>query len=197
MGGAQRRALPDRVGVGERGRYAGPGSPDAVRDVAGRRAEVVTALWKGWPRTPVRPAGGGPTTGSSPPPTPTTSRWSRTPSRCASTRPCSSPALAKASAWRSPDLPGGGITVRDSKNPSRPALCFTTEEWSALRKGMIDGSPVGPADHTEKGRIPQSIAGGCGHCRTDVPTPGPPLLLTRATAGVLIRPLRRSFRGAW
>ncbi|MBT2401952.1 DUF397 domain-containing protein [Streptomyces sp. ISL-100] len=38
------------------------------------------------------------------------------------------------------DLPGGAIAVRDCKNPSRPALCFNAAEWSALRKGMIDGS---------------------------------------------------------
>ncbi len=37
------------------------------------------------------------------------------------------------------DLPGG-IAVRDSKNPSLTALRFTAEEWSALRKAMIDGS---------------------------------------------------------
>ncbi|MGW3929447.1 DUF397 domain-containing protein [Streptomyces microflavus] len=34
----------------------------------------------------------------------------------------------------------GGITVRDSKNPSLTALCFTAAKWSALRKGMVDGS---------------------------------------------------------
>lgn len=38
------------------------------------------------------------------------------------------------------DLPGGGVAIRDSKNPTRPALCYTAEEWEAFRKGVISGA---------------------------------------------------------
>ena len=37
------------------------------------------------------------------------------------------------------NLPGGGIALRDSKNPSFPALRYTAEEWDAFRKGVIAG----------------------------------------------------------
>jgi hypothetical protein len=37
------------------------------------------------------------------------------------------------------DLPGGGVAVRDSKNPSFPALRYTAEEWDAFRKGVAAG----------------------------------------------------------
>jgi len=37
------------------------------------------------------------------------------------------------------DLPGGGVAVRDSKDPNRPALRFTAEEWHAFRLGVIAG----------------------------------------------------------
>ncbi|MFC1410768.1 DUF397 domain-containing protein [Streptacidiphilus sp. N1-12] len=30
------------------------------------------------------------------------------------------------------DLPGGGVAVRDSKNPDRPDLRFTATEWAAF-----------------------------------------------------------------
>jgi len=38
------------------------------------------------------------------------------------------------------DLPGGGIALRDSRNPHLPALRYTAEEWSAFRQGVIDGA---------------------------------------------------------
>lgn len=38
------------------------------------------------------------------------------------------------------DLPRGGVALRDSKNPARPALCYTAEEWDAFRKGVIEGA---------------------------------------------------------
>ena len=37
------------------------------------------------------------------------------------------------------DLPGGGVALRDSKNPSLPALRYTIDEWDAFRKGVIAG----------------------------------------------------------
>ena len=33
----------------------------------------------------------------------------------------------------------GGIAVRDSKNPTGPALLFTTDEWDAFVGGAKDG----------------------------------------------------------
>lgn len=38
------------------------------------------------------------------------------------------------------DLPGGGIAMRDSKNPAFPALRYTAEEWQAFRQGVLDGA---------------------------------------------------------
>jgi Domain of unknown function (DUF397) len=39
-------------------------------------------------------------------------------------------------------LPGGGIAVRDSKDPNGPALSFTVHEWvsflDGLRRGEFD-----------------------------------------------------------
>ncbi|GAA2242006.1 hypothetical protein GCM10010232_31340 [Streptomyces amakusaensis] len=35
------------------------------------------------------------------------------------------------------DIPGGGIALRDSKNPSFPALRYTAEEWDAFRKAVV------------------------------------------------------------
>lgn len=37
------------------------------------------------------------------------------------------------------DIPGGGVAVRDSKHPERPALRYTAEEWDAFRQGVIAG----------------------------------------------------------
>lgn len=37
------------------------------------------------------------------------------------------------------DLPGGGVALRDSKNPGFPALRYTAEEWDAFRKGVVAG----------------------------------------------------------
>ncbi|WP_049561286.1 DUF397 domain-containing protein [Nonomuraea sp. SBT364] len=37
------------------------------------------------------------------------------------------------------ELPGGGRGVRDSKNPTGPALIFTSEEWAAFIGGVKDG----------------------------------------------------------
>ncbi|MET7935315.1 DUF397 domain-containing protein [Streptomyces sp. NPDC005322] len=36
-------------------------------------------------------------------------------------------------------LPGGGVAVRDSKNPAGPHLCFTSGEWGAFKAGMKAG----------------------------------------------------------
>ncbi|AJT67455.1 hypothetical protein T261_5839 [Streptomyces lydicus] len=38
------------------------------------------------------------------------------------------------------DLPGGGVAVRDSKNPEREALRYTADEWHAFRRGVIEGA---------------------------------------------------------
>jgi hypothetical protein len=38
------------------------------------------------------------------------------------------------------DLPGGGVAVRDSKDPNGPFLRFTAEEWTAFRLGIITGA---------------------------------------------------------
>ena len=37
------------------------------------------------------------------------------------------------------DLPGGGIALRDSKNPLKEPLRYTAEEWDAFRQGVIAG----------------------------------------------------------
>jgi Domain of unknown function (DUF397) len=37
------------------------------------------------------------------------------------------------------DLPGGGVAVRDSKNPEREALRYTAEEWAAFREAVVEG----------------------------------------------------------
>ncbi|MGW4773052.1 DUF397 domain-containing protein [Nocardia sp. NPDC004278] len=36
-------------------------------------------------------------------------------------------------------LDGGIVGVRDSKNPTGPALVFTSGEWSAFTAGVNDG----------------------------------------------------------
>jgi hypothetical protein len=36
-------------------------------------------------------------------------------------------------------LPGGGVAVRDSKDPDGPSLRFTAAEWSAFADGMAAG----------------------------------------------------------
>jgi hypothetical protein len=36
-------------------------------------------------------------------------------------------------------LPGGGIAVRDSKNPDGPMLSFTAAEWQAFLAGVRNG----------------------------------------------------------
>ena len=36
-------------------------------------------------------------------------------------------------------LPGGGVAVRDSKNPQGPMLHFTPTEWAAFAGGMAAG----------------------------------------------------------
>ncbi|WKK22192.1 DUF397 domain-containing protein [Streptomyces olivoreticuli] len=38
------------------------------------------------------------------------------------------------------DLPDGGMAVRDSKNPHRPDLRYTADEWAAFRTGIINGT---------------------------------------------------------
>ncbi|MGA3524150.1 DUF397 domain-containing protein [Melissospora conviva] len=40
---------------------------------------------------------------------------------------------------------GGHAFVRDSKNPSGPALVFTPDEWSAFAGGVKDGEFELPA----------------------------------------------------
>ncbi len=37
------------------------------------------------------------------------------------------------------EIGGGWVAVRDSKDPSGPALVFTPAEWEAFRKGMHAG----------------------------------------------------------
>ncbi|AXI77857.1 DUF397 domain-containing protein [Peterkaempfera bronchialis] len=37
------------------------------------------------------------------------------------------------------DLPGGGVAVRDSKNPDREPLRFDAAEWTAFRQGVVAG----------------------------------------------------------
>ncbi len=37
------------------------------------------------------------------------------------------------------DLPGGGVAVRDSKNPGKEPLRYTADEWDAFRQGVIAG----------------------------------------------------------
>ena len=37
------------------------------------------------------------------------------------------------------DLPGGGVAVRDSKDPDGPMLTFTLAEWRAFVGGAKDG----------------------------------------------------------
>ena len=37
------------------------------------------------------------------------------------------------------DLDDGGWAVRDSKNPTGPALIFTAAEWAAFTAGVRDG----------------------------------------------------------
>jgi hypothetical protein len=37
------------------------------------------------------------------------------------------------------DLDGGGRAVRDSKNPSGPALRFTVAEWATFTAGVKEG----------------------------------------------------------
>ncbi|GAB3113430.1 hypothetical protein GCM10027160_17360 [Streptomyces calidiresistens] len=37
------------------------------------------------------------------------------------------------------DLPGGGIAVRDSKNPHLQPLGYTATEWSMFRRAMMSG----------------------------------------------------------
>ena len=36
-------------------------------------------------------------------------------------------------------IPGGGVAVRDSKDPAGPILRFTPAEWSAFAEGMAAG----------------------------------------------------------
>ena len=42
-------------------------------------------------------------------------------------------------------LDGGFVGVRDSKNPTGPALVFTPGEWSAFTAGVNDGEFDRPA----------------------------------------------------
>ncbi|WP_406233240.1 DUF397 domain-containing protein [Nocardia sp. NBC_01009] len=39
----------------------------------------------------------------------------------------------------------GGVGVRDSKNPTGPALIFTPSEWDAFTAGVTDGEFNRPA----------------------------------------------------
>jgi hypothetical protein len=41
-------------------------------------------------------------------------------------------------------LDGGAVAVRDSKDPSGPALLFTAAEWDAFSAGMADDEFVRP-----------------------------------------------------
>ncbi|WP_267940630.1 DUF397 domain-containing protein [Streptomyces sp. ST2-7A] len=42
-------------------------------------------------------------------------------------------------ASRSTTSPGGGIAVRDSKNPHLQPLRYTATEWSMFRRAMMSG----------------------------------------------------------
>ncbi|MEV6322726.1 DUF397 domain-containing protein [Nocardia sp. NPDC051787] len=42
-------------------------------------------------------------------------------------------------------LDGGMVGVRDSKNPTGPALMFTPGEWDAFAAGVADGEFTRPA----------------------------------------------------
>ncbi|MGW4773211.1 DUF397 domain-containing protein [Nocardia sp. NPDC004278] len=42
-------------------------------------------------------------------------------------------------------LEAGMVGVRDSKNPTGPALVFTPSEWDAFTAGIQDGEFNGPA----------------------------------------------------
>ncbi|MFJ9365844.1 DUF397 domain-containing protein [Nocardia sp. NPDC101769] len=42
-------------------------------------------------------------------------------------------------------LTGGTVGVRDSKNPTGPALVFAPGEWDAFATGIIRGDFNGPA----------------------------------------------------
>ncbi|MFD0366200.1 DUF397 domain-containing protein [Nocardia sp. GCM10030253] len=42
-------------------------------------------------------------------------------------------------------LEGSGVGVRDSKNPTGPALVFTPGEWDAFTAGITDGEFNRPA----------------------------------------------------
>ncbi|WP_159846449.1 DUF397 domain-containing protein [Nocardia sp. CY41] len=41
-------------------------------------------------------------------------------------------------------LDGGQVGVRDSKNPTGPALVFTPGEWDAFTSGVSDGEFMRP-----------------------------------------------------
>ncbi|MEU6833339.1 DUF397 domain-containing protein [Nocardia beijingensis] len=41
-------------------------------------------------------------------------------------------------------LAGGGIGVRDSKNPADPALVFTPGDWDAFTAGIAHGASERP-----------------------------------------------------
>ncbi|WP_433193853.1 DUF397 domain-containing protein [Nocardia sp. CA-107356] len=42
-------------------------------------------------------------------------------------------------------LDGGEVGIRDSKNPTGPALIFTPSEWDAFTAGITDGEFNRPA----------------------------------------------------
>ncbi|GAB4583427.1 DUF397 domain-containing protein [Nocardia sp. IFM 10818] len=42
-------------------------------------------------------------------------------------------------------LESGKVGIRDSKNPTGPALVFTPGEWSAFTAGVSDGEFVRPS----------------------------------------------------
>ncbi|MFI9636228.1 DUF397 domain-containing protein [Nocardia sp. NPDC051929] len=41
-------------------------------------------------------------------------------------------------------LAGGGVGVRDSKNPSGPALVFTPSAWDTFTAGLVNGESGRP-----------------------------------------------------
>jgi hypothetical protein len=48
-------------------------------------------------------------------------------------RRCETANCVEAAAW------GGGVAVRDSKDPDGPVLRFTMEEWTAFVAGVREG----------------------------------------------------------
>jgi uncharacterized protein DUF397 len=51
----------------------------------------------------------------------------------------SSLSLANGNCVEAADLPGGGVGVRNSRDPGGPVLAFTPDEWHAFLAGARNG----------------------------------------------------------